>query len=369
MQTPFPQRPVVQTDLAQTDLANTPLSALARSQSLVANYLTHAVYLALKDKVTPSGSTLQQAIQSNVDNPDSAIGFYAMDAASYQIFAPLLNPIIKAYHGNIPDRQSGLIMPLDDAKKSAWRFEAGAESLIVSTRIRTARNLADFAFGGMLMPKDRQAVQSQIVDALATLPAALQGQYETIQAMDEQRQSALIASHYLFKQGDRFLASAGLNNDWPNNRGIFLAADKRFLVWVNEEDHLRIISMQKGHDISSVYERLVMAFDCLQQHLNFAEDPRLGVLASCPTNIGTGIRASVHIRLPHLAQQGERLKALANRYHLQVRGQAGEHSDNAGNPIVDLSNRRRLGLSALDCINDLVLGVNAIIREEKRLSR
>ncbi len=69
----------------------------------------------------------------------------------------------------------------------------------------------------------------------------------------------MITNHFLFKEGDRFLDSAGLNRDWPSGRGIFHNKDKTFLTWVNEEDQLRIISMQKGPDILAVFTRLSVA--------------------------------------------------------------------------------------------------------------
>ena len=69
----------------------------------------------------------------------------------------------------------------------------------------------------------------------------------------------MIADHFLFKEGDRFLDACGLNRDWPSGRGIFHNDAKTFLVWVNEEDQLRIISMQKGADILAVFTRLAIA--------------------------------------------------------------------------------------------------------------
>jgi arginine kinase len=77
--------------------------------------------------------------------------------------------------------------------------------------------------------------------------------------MDKATQQQLINDHFLFKEGDRFLEACGLNRNWPKNRGIFHNDKKTFLVWVNEEDQLRIISMQPGGDINAVFMRLVTA--------------------------------------------------------------------------------------------------------------
>ena len=77
--------------------------------------------------------------------------------------------------------------------------------------------------------------------------------------MTEDQRKELIADHFLFKEGDRFLEACGLNRDWPEGRGIFHNDKKTFLVWVNEEDQLRIISMQNGSNIDEVFERLCRA--------------------------------------------------------------------------------------------------------------
>ena len=99
----------------------------------------------------------------------------------------------------------------------------------------------------------------------------------------------------MFKEGDRFLEACGLNRDWPEGRGIFHNNKKTFLVWVNEEDQLRIISMQPGADIGAVFTRLSNACAIIESVARFARTDSLGYITSCPTNLGTALRASVHI--------------------------------------------------------------------------
>merc|ERR1712065_84016 len=106
-------------------------------------------------------------------------------------------------------------------------------------------------------------------------------------------QKKLIEDHFLFKEGDKYLASAGINQFWPDGRGIFHNKDKTFLVWVNEEDQLRIISMEQGGNIKSIFNRLQKAVDAIGKKLQFAYDEKFGYVSSCPTNLGSGERASV----------------------------------------------------------------------------
>jgi arginine kinase len=128
----------------------------------------------------------------------------------------------------------------------------------------------------------------------------------------------LIEDHFLFKEGDRFLAAAGLNRDWPSGRGIFHNDAKSFLVWINEEDQLRIISMQKGADLLAVFTRLSIAAGEIEKVAKFAHDDHLGYITSCPTNCGTALRASVHICLPNLAKKENkaRFDAIADKYYV-----------------------------------------------------
>lgn len=90
------------------------------------------------------------------------------------------------------------------------------------------------------------------------------------------------------------------------------------MVWCNEEDHLRIISMQKGGDLKAVYARLVNAVNEIEKKIPFSHHDRFGFLTFCPTNLGTTIRASVHIQLPKLAADREKLEETAAKYNLQV---------------------------------------------------
>jgi creatine kinase/arginine kinase len=92
------------------------------------------------------------------------------------------------------------------------------------------------------------------------------------------------------------LEACGLNRDWPEGRGIVHNDAKTFLIWVNEEDQLRIISMQPGADIHAVFDRLSRASAHIEKNINFAWSPHLGYITSCSTNLRTALRAAVHIK-------------------------------------------------------------------------
>ena len=125
--------------------------------------------------------------------------------------------------------------------------------------------------------------------------------------------------------------------------------------------------MQQGGDIKEVFERLVNAIRSIESKVTFAYSDHLGYITSCPTNLGTAMRASVHIALPHLAKDMEKFKAITDKYHLQIRGIHGEHSESEGG-VYDISNRRRLGITEVEAVQDMYDGVVELIKAEKALS-
>jgi len=330
-------------------------------KSLLCTYLTPEVFALLKERETANGFTLEQAINSGVKNPDSTIGVYAGDKESYRVFGPLFDPIVEAYHGFTKDDSHHSNMEPDLLHAPHPDPEG---KFIVSTRIRVGRNIENMPLGPAISRVQRNRIEADIVKALSQLEGELAGTYYPLPGMTSEVQEALIQDHFLFKEGDRFLDAAGLNRDWPEGRGIYHNRDKTFLVWVNEEDQLRIISMQAGGDIKAVFTRLVRAIRCIETKVPFSYSYHLGYITSCPTNLGTAMRASVHIALPKLSQDMDAFKAITDTYHLQIRGIHGEHSESEGG-IYDVSNRRRLGITEVQAVQDMYDGVVALIEAEK----
>lgn len=332
--------------------------------SLLSKHLTPEVYEELKDKVTSNDFTLEQAINSGVKNLDSGIGVYAGDKESYTLFGPLLDSIIEEYHGfTKTDSHQSNLNP-DDLNAPNPDPEG---KFIVSTRIRVGRNMDNMPLGPAISKEQRDHVESSVVSGLNTLEGELKGNYYPLLGMSKEIQEDLIKDHFLFKEGDRFLDAVGLNRNWPEGRGIYHNNDKTFLVWVNEEDQLRIISMQQGGDIKEVFTRLVNAIKSIETKVPFSYSPHLGFITSCPTNLGTAMRASVHIALPKLSEDMEAFKAITDKYYLQIRGIHGEHSESEGG-VYDISNRRRLGITEVQAVQDMYDGVVALIAAEKALN-
>ena len=398
----------------------------AKSTALAKKYLTQSIFNALKNKKTPNGFSLPMALASGIKNDDSGIGIYAGDAESYAVFSALLAPIIEAYHGVDPGTIHGTdrsLVHLPDPDPH--------HQYILSTRIRVARNLAGYPFTSFICKKKRKEVTQKIIEALECLPETLTGVYIPMDPGQGQEDPPptmpsnvpLVSKKYsspastpntpntpntsnacqcdepgtqptrntkeagklnitpnkgqlqglpihsfLFKKGDRFQEAAGINRDWPKSRGCFISHDTRFRVWIHEEDHLRIISMDENGDMAITFNRLVFALESLEDKLKFAWNDTLGYLAACPSNIGTGMRAGVHIRLPRLFNRQELLHEEACRLNLQVRGTQGEKTQ-VEKAVFDISNEQRLGITEKKCVQTLHQGVSRLIALEQDLEK
>jgi len=284
------------------------------TKSLLSKVLTRDVWDACKDRKDPYGYTFQQCIFSGAKWTNSGIGVYAGCHEGFYTFAPLFDKIISSYHSHSPTDKH--ISNMDHTQLQCPDFPADEDRMINSTRIRVARNLADYPLGTACTKQQRLDIESKIVSGLSTLTGELEGKYYSLATMTSAERDSLIADHFLFKGGDKYLESCGLERDWPEARGIFHNKAKTFLVWVNEEDQLRIISMQQGSNIRQVFERLSIASAKIEAKAKFANDEHLGYITSCPTNLGTGMRASVHIKLPKLGKRQDQFQAIADKYYV-----------------------------------------------------
>eukprot|EP00055_Hartaetosiga_balthica_P007740 m.27106 g.27106 ORF g.27106 m.27106 type:complete len:568 (-) comp5913_c0_seq1:103-1806(-) len=336
-----------------------------KCSSLLKKHLSNEVYLECAGRITPSGFTLENVMQSGVDNFDSGVGCYAGDEESYTVFAPLFDRVIEDYHnGYKPTDKHVSDM---DASKLHGSVDP---DYVISTRIRVGRNIRGLGLSPGISRAQRRVSESILVDALSKVDGDLEGKYYSLGNMSEEDRKQLVADHFLFKKGDRFLQSAGANRDWPESRGIFHNNEKTFLVWVNEEDQARIISMEQGGDVKGIFERLSRGIAAIEKGVQasgyeYAYNDHLGYIHSCPTNCGTGMRASVHVKLPNVSKHPD-FKNWCEKLRLQPRGIHGEHSESEGG-VYDISNKERLGKSEVQLVQTMIDGVTVLIDAEKSL--
>lgn len=219
----------------------------AGTTSLLSKYLTQKVWNDLKDKKDKFGFSFKQCIFSGCRNTDSGIGVYAGSHDSYYTFSDFFDKIIEDYHGH--KKTDKHVFDMDYNNLNCPDFAEDEDAMILSTRIRVARNMANYPLGSAVTRAQRKEIENHVINATQKFTGELKGKYYSLATMSKADQDQLIADHFLFKRGDRFLEYSFLNRDWPEGRGIFHNDNKTFLIWVNEEDQLRIISMQPGSNI------------------------------------------------------------------------------------------------------------------------
>ena len=331
----------------------------SKSHSLVKKHLSESIFKKLEKRKTSSGYTLNHAIQSGILNPDSDIGIYAGDTETYKIFSEIFDLIIADYHSftqknqHISDLSFSNLPSLDPDNK-----------YIISTRIRVARNLDGFPFTTFISAIKRHQIEQLIIEAAKNLSTDFKGKYFPLKDILNSKTPSL-KTNLFPKEGDRFQEAAGITRDFPDSRGVFLSDNKKFMIWINEEDHLRIISMESGSDLAATFNRLSIAIKILETNLKFSFCKKYGYLTSCPSNIGISMRASVHIKFPKLNNQKELLYKTAEQHKLQIRGTSGEKSS-IDNCIFDISNKQRLGITEKDCLDILSKGIQELIVLEKK---
>jgi len=343
-----------------------PFPEIKSTHSLVAKHVTPEKWEKLSGIVTKtSGFTLAKAIACAVEFDNQHCGIYAGDEDSYTDFADVFNPLICEYHG-LPDD----FKHTSDMDSTKIVGNVNPEIPVNSTRIRVGRSIQGFGLSPGITKQQRIDVENLMKNAFAKLSGDLAGKYYPLTGMDEATRQQLVDDHFLFMSGDRNLTVAGMERDWPEGRGIFHNDAKTFLVWVNEEDQLRIISMQQGGNVKEVFERLARGIKAVQDSVkaesgkDFQYSEKFGYIHSCPTNLGTGMRASVHVDLPGWTKEGvDKLKAKCEELHLQPRGTRGESGGQTGSTY-DISNKHRLGYSEVQLVQKMIDGVNELYKTD-----
>jgi len=348
-----------------------PMPEIKSQHSLVAKYVTAPLWDKLSRAVTKtSGFTFAKAIACAVQFDDQHCGIYAGDWDSYKVFSDVFDPIIQDYHGISPDA-----IHTSDMDVSKIHGNIDPQAPVHSTRIRVGRNIDGFGLSPGITKQQRLDVENLMKKAFDNLQGDLAGTYFPLSGMSEAVRQQLVDDHFLFVSGDKNLIVSGMERDWPEGRGIFHNKDKTFLTWVNEEDQLRIISMQKGGDVKAVFDRLARGISAVGDSVKkesgkeFMLDKKYGYIHSCPTNLGTGMRASVHVDLPGYTKEGlPALKKRCEELKVQPRGTRGESGGQTG-VTYDISNKHRLGYSEVELVQCMIDGVNTLVEEDIKLQK
>ncbi len=266
--------------------------------------------------------------------------------------------------------------PTDIVKRPAGRWLAGTgpvSDVALSTRVRLARNLADLPFPSRLNAAGAEEAVSRVKSALpartedpagapkTASPEGLPGKLQLyrLSAFTPLERLALVEKHLISPQHARRESGAA----------VVLSDDESVSIMVNEEDHLRIQCLVSGLELEEAWQLACRVDDLLERKLDYAFDPQLGYLTACPSNTGTGMRASVMVHLPALVmthQHGAIFNALA-KVGVVVRGLYGEGTEASGN-IFQVSNQTTLGQPEQEVLSHL-MGVSMQVIEHERAAR
>jgi protein arginine kinase len=246
-----------------------------------------------------------------------------------------------------------------DNALSDWMKRDGPDSdIVISSRIRIARNLRPYSFPMLATNQQSKQVLDHVEEASKNEELETISHFEFIHLSDmkELEKMVLVEKH---------LISPALAND-SRNGAVMLNENESISIMVNEEDHLRIQCMSPGFQIKEAWDMANQIDDVFENQLEYAFDEKRGYLTSCPTNVGTGIRASVMLHLPALVltQQINRILSAITQVGLAVRGLYGEGSEAIGN-LFQISNQITLGQSEEEIIDNLYSVVRQIIEHER----
>ena len=243
-----------------------------------------------------------------------------------------------------------------------WYEKAGScGDVVVSTRVRLARNLKQYPFPARASASQREAVERQVKDALLSGNSILSKEFRFVPLENTTQEEAvsLVERHIVSPE---FIADR-------RGKAVLISADESISIMVNEEDHLRIQVLREGFSLKEAAETADRIDTLLSENLDFAFDPELGYLTQCPTNLGTGLRASVMLHLPGLTESGAmpRIASNLSKLGLTIRGTYGEGSKSIG-ALYQLSNQITLGLSENEAIENL-RSITVQLMEEERKAR
>jgi protein arginine kinase len=230
------------------------------------------------------------------------------------------------------------------------------DRIVMSSRVRLARNLKEAAFPGWAKKPERVRILELVRPAIEGLPemkGAFSGTMDSLSTLDKQM---LVERHLISRE--HAAKSAG--------SGLVLNREETLCFMINEEDHLRMQSLRPGLQMRQAWATIDQADTALEKKLNYAFSPELGYLTACPTNLGTGIRVSAMLHLPGLvlSEQINPIIQSVNKLGLAVRGLYGEGTEALGN-VFQVSNQMTLGESEEAIVERLEKVLAQIIEHEE----
>ena len=237
-----------------------------------------------------------------------------------------------------------------------WYLQSGEKSdVVMSTRIRLARNLADFPFVEKCNKNQLRDIQKEVKEVTPSIGYGLR--YIELKDMDDITKMSLVEKH---------IVSPNFAMNKEQIGAILINVEENIAIMVNEEDHLRIQVFGSGLELENLMNIAIEIDEKLQKLLKYSYNEKYGFLTQCPTNVGTGLRASVMAHLPALTETRNigKILEIITSFGMNIRGVYGEGSTARGN-MYQISNKQSLGISESDIIKNLKVITDKVIEHEK----
>jgi arginine kinase len=220
------------------------LNSDAEKKSLLKTLLTKDILDQLKEKKTIFKGTLLDCVQSGLEIQDTPIGVFACDAEAYTVFGPLFEPLIENIHDFKKDSKHPALDWGDVCKIPEL------DESVISIKIQCIRSIDCFPFAANMNMDHYEEIMRKIMTVTKCMSGDFKGKFYPLEGMDKDVKKMLIDGGIVFLENNQLLKSANATRFWPTGRGVFVNEAKTFVVWCNEEDHLRFVSMEKGGNLS-----------------------------------------------------------------------------------------------------------------------
>ncbi|XP_053191550.1 zgc:172076 [Scomber japonicus] len=337
---------------------------LARNHTWMGQILTQAMYNRQFNRCTQSGVIFDDVIRPGLEEPGEfsgpvTVGCVAGDAQSYILFCDFFDRIIEACHGQKVTVQT----PESDFNYDNLKGGDDLDrSYAVRCEVSVVRGIDEFCFPTHCSRGERRQLLTLARKALQRLQdEELPGHLLLLEELNQEQQRELNLDLNLPSSSQ---LRTGVARDWPDSRAVWASEDGSLVVWINMEDHLRLVSTRDDTDIAEAFKCICINLQKLEEYYKALRHPfiwkqQLGWVTSSPADVGTGLRISVHVKLQHLPKH-KRLQDVLKRLRIRM--------DQTESPaLYCVSNMATFGPSEVELTQVVVDGVKLLIAMEKRL--
>ena len=364
------------------------LAASERHTSLMAKHLTPELYDELKDQRTATGITIDDVIRPGVRLPDHPIGALAAESECYETFPALFDVLVHDWHGWHRSQSPSHKSDIDASKlEIPGGWHQAAATCLRGIRIDVRRNFVGWMFTPSLNVTGRAGVERASQAFFEQLSEEHVGKYHPLVSIDEPTRTRLRAEEIYFETPDLRILQAGAGAapcssslaEWDVHRGVYRSISGQFAVMVNEEDHLRMIVRREDGDLLEGFHSLCSALGALDRShaatAGIAVSPRRGALTVSPANLGTGMRVTLTLRLPHLGRDPTALEAICSQLLRQAAGtdalvKRSTRRDDSGDTVGswEVSTKASVGASEVQLVQGCIYLTTRLAELDARLA-